>query len=175
MQVNLWHHKLFHFHLSFWIWKVWKGRKKIEYVENENSFLDEIKNIFHSFWRLIIWRKNKNLIKIADTSFKLDAIHLVSTQNISYVFRDSKKCQFFGKYCARTKQIIPDLPVSLPFTFVLLNFSTIALTARLKPSPYFVVLMGRIERSANCNRYCRPTFATVRCILYSLSTKFSIQ
>ena len=52
MQVNSWHHKLFHFHLSFWIWKVWKVREKIrkfEYHENEKSFLDEIKNIFHSF------------------------------------------------------------------------------------------------------------------------------
>ena len=29
MQANSWHHKLFHFHLSFWIWKVWKGREKI--------------------------------------------------------------------------------------------------------------------------------------------------
>ena len=29
MQANSWHHKLFHFHLSFWIWKVWKGKEKI--------------------------------------------------------------------------------------------------------------------------------------------------
>ena len=29
MQVSSWHHKLFHFHLSFWIWKVWKAREKI--------------------------------------------------------------------------------------------------------------------------------------------------
>ena len=29
MQANSWHHKLFHFHWSFWIWKVWKGRGKI--------------------------------------------------------------------------------------------------------------------------------------------------
>ena len=29
MQVNSWHHKLFHLHLSFWIWKVRKGREKI--------------------------------------------------------------------------------------------------------------------------------------------------
>ena len=29
MQTNSWQHKLFHFHLSFWIWKVWKGRGKI--------------------------------------------------------------------------------------------------------------------------------------------------
>ena len=52
MEANSWHHKLFHFHLSFWIWKVWKGREKItkfEYLENEKSFLDEIKNIFSQF------------------------------------------------------------------------------------------------------------------------------
>ena len=29
MQDNFWHHKLFHFHLSFWIWKVSKRREKI--------------------------------------------------------------------------------------------------------------------------------------------------
>ena len=29
MQTNLRDHKLFHFHLPFWIWKVWKGREKI--------------------------------------------------------------------------------------------------------------------------------------------------
>ena len=52
MQVNSWHHKLFHLHLSFWIWKVWKRREKItkfEYLENEKSFLDELENIFLSF------------------------------------------------------------------------------------------------------------------------------
>ena len=75
MQVNSWYNKLFHFHLSFWIWKVWKGKEKIikiwiEYLENEKSFLDEIKNIFYSFQGAIIWWKNKNLIKIADTNFK---------------------------------------------------------------------------------------------------------
>ena len=36
--------------------------QKFEYLENEKSFLDEIKNIFHSFWRALIWLK-KNLIK----------------------------------------------------------------------------------------------------------------
>ena len=42
---------LFHFPLSFSIWKVWKGKKlqKIWYLENEKSFLDEIKNVSHSF------------------------------------------------------------------------------------------------------------------------------
>ena len=73
MQTNSWYHKLFHFHLSFWIWKVWKGREKMqkfEYLENEKSFFDEIKNNFYSFRRAIIWWKNKNFIKIADASFK---------------------------------------------------------------------------------------------------------
>ena len=29
--------------------------KKTEYLENEKRFFDEIKNIFHSFWKTIIW------------------------------------------------------------------------------------------------------------------------
>ena len=32
MQANLWHHELYHFHLPFWIWKVWRGREKITEV-----------------------------------------------------------------------------------------------------------------------------------------------
>ena len=44
--------------------------RKFEYLENEKSFLDEIKSIFHRFWRTTICWKNKNLIKIADTSFR---------------------------------------------------------------------------------------------------------
>ena len=46
-----------------------KKSQKFEYLENEKSFLDEIKNIFQSFWRAIIWEKNIKLIKIADTSY----------------------------------------------------------------------------------------------------------
>ena len=37
--------------------------QKFKYLENEKSFLDEIKNIFHSFWRAITWWKNKKMIK----------------------------------------------------------------------------------------------------------------
>ena len=29
MQASSWHHNLFHFHLPFWIKKLWKGREKI--------------------------------------------------------------------------------------------------------------------------------------------------
>ena len=59
-----------------------KERKKIqkfEYLGNEKSFLDEIKNIFHSFWRAIIQWKIKKMIKnIADTSFKRKGYSMTS-------------------------------------------------------------------------------------------------
>ena len=32
-----------------------KKLQKFEYLENEKSFADEMKNIFHSFWRAVIW------------------------------------------------------------------------------------------------------------------------
>ena len=40
-----------------------KKIQKFEYLENEKNFWNEIKNIFHSFWRDITWWKIKNLIK----------------------------------------------------------------------------------------------------------------
>ena len=40
-----------------------KKLQKFEYLENEKSFFDEIKDTSHSFGRAIIWWKNKNLIK----------------------------------------------------------------------------------------------------------------
>ena len=43
--------------------------QKFEYHENGKSFLDEIKNILHIFWRVIIWWKNKNLIKNSGHKF----------------------------------------------------------------------------------------------------------
>ena len=33
--------------------------QKFEYLENKKGFLNEIKNIFYSFWRAIIWWKIK--------------------------------------------------------------------------------------------------------------------
>ena len=59
MPANSWHHKLFHFHLPFWIWKVWKGREKIIKTwiswERKELFKWNKKHSFHSFWRAIIW------------------------------------------------------------------------------------------------------------------------
>ena len=47
--------------------------QKIKYLKNEHSFLDEIKNIFHSFWKAIIWW-GKNSIK--NNRQKLWLLHL---------------------------------------------------------------------------------------------------
>ena len=72
MQDNLWR-KLFHFQCPFVSGKCGKeGEKlqKFEYLGNEKSFLDKIRNIFHSFLRPIIWWKKKFFWeKIADTNF----------------------------------------------------------------------------------------------------------
>ena len=44
-------------------WKEGETLQKFEYLENEKSFFDKIKNTFHSFWKAIIWWKNKKIIK----------------------------------------------------------------------------------------------------------------
>ena len=56
----------------------WQGEKeekmeiqKFEYLKNGKSISGEIKNIFYSFWRAIIWWKIRICSKISDTSFKL--------------------------------------------------------------------------------------------------------
>ena len=45
MQANSCHHKLFDFHLSFGIWKMWKVREKFqkfEYLKKGMNILDKI-------------------------------------------------------------------------------------------------------------------------------------
>ena len=52
MQASTWHHKLFHSICPFVFGKCGKEQRKLqkfEYLENEKSFLDEVKNAFHSF------------------------------------------------------------------------------------------------------------------------------
>ena len=66
MQANSWHHNLFHYHLFFSAWQVWKGREKITkiWISRERKELFRWnKKHFSKFWRAIIWCKNKNLIK----------------------------------------------------------------------------------------------------------------
>ena len=97
MQI-IWRHKLFHFHLFFWIWKVRKGRgknTKFECLENKKSFLDEIKNIFRSLWRALIWWKNKNLKKLWTQDLERELlISLNASENI-LVFSDKKSWKIF--------------------------------------------------------------------------------
>ena len=54
-----------------------KKWQKFEYLENEKSFFDEIKKIFHSFLRAIMWWKNKNLTKIRPPS-QLFFLHFIT-------------------------------------------------------------------------------------------------
>ena len=60
--------------------------QKFEYLENKKSFLDEIKSIFHNFWRDIIWWKNKNLMKMADTTFKYFAYEYKKATNFGKLY-----------------------------------------------------------------------------------------
>ena len=47
-----------------------KSRQKFKYLENEKSFYDEIKNIFHHFWRAIIEANNKIFFGRWESNFK---------------------------------------------------------------------------------------------------------
>ena len=61
MQPNSWH-ELFTSICPFEFGKCGKGEEilqNFEYLENEKSFLDEIRNIFHSFWGLSFDKKIK--------------------------------------------------------------------------------------------------------------------
>ena len=67
MPANSWHHKLFHFHSSFCVWKVWKVRGKITKIrifwERKELCRWNKKTLFIVFEGLIIWWKNKKMIK----------------------------------------------------------------------------------------------------------------
>ena len=63
MQANSRYHKLFHFNFAFVLLNLksverkGKNYKKIEYLKNEKSFLDEIKNFFIVFKELQFSKK----------------------------------------------------------------------------------------------------------------------
>ena len=73
MQASSWHHKLFHFHLFFWVWKLWKGREnftKVWISRERKELLRWNKKHFSVFERLSFGEKIKIWWKIADTSLK---------------------------------------------------------------------------------------------------------
>ena len=51
---NIWHHNYSIFQLLIWMEKFWEEveLQKIEYLENEKSFLGKVKSIAHMFWGL---------------------------------------------------------------------------------------------------------------------------
>ena len=51
-----------------------KKLQKFEYLQNGKSFFNEIKNIFYSFWRSVIWWKNKNWWNVADTKLLIEKL-----------------------------------------------------------------------------------------------------
>ena len=72
----------------------WLTGKKIgefKYLKNEKNFLDEIKNVFHNFWRVIIWWKIKIWQKIAQ------ALILVNDPKQPLHVRNSIKNRIFWK------------------------------------------------------------------------------
>ena len=54
-----------------------KGKKlqKFDYLENENTFLDEIKSIFHSFWRAIFSEQIKIYTSLKYVSPFVNILH----------------------------------------------------------------------------------------------------
>ena len=85
--------------------------QKFEYLENEKSFVDEIKIIFHSFWRPTIYWKNKNLIKNSGhkllINFKISMYQSNFYNNHSHsqsVFTCSKSLMETLKQCLKSIQ-----------------------------------------------------------------------
>ena len=71
MQNNSWNYKLFHFHLSFWTWLVWKRRAKITKTWISRERKEPFRwNFFIVFQGLSLGEKIKIWWKISDTSFK---------------------------------------------------------------------------------------------------------
>ena len=59
-----------------------KSRQKFKYLENEKSFYNEIKSIFHQFWRAVIETNKKFFFGMRQFDFKTTAmIPFQSTQD----------------------------------------------------------------------------------------------
>ena len=60
--------------------------RKFEHPKNEKSFLDKIKNIFHSFWKGYSLVKNKNLLQNSGNIFHVWKFHLNSAMYHSHLY-----------------------------------------------------------------------------------------
>ena len=90
MQANSWHQKLFHFHLSFCIWKVWKRREKLQkfwYLENKKSFSFGEKNkrlIKNSGHKLLLSYQKLHFLNNLFSSENLEKLSNLSMTAITY-------------------------------------------------------------------------------------------
>ena len=86
--------------------RVRRKYKKIEYLENEKSFLDEIKNIFHSFWRSISFGEKYKFVKKWRTQALtcLTHIFVLETPVLKWceiskpLVRNSKQNSYFSQF-----------------------------------------------------------------------------
>ena len=101
-QVNSWHHKLFHFHLSFWIWKVWRGSEKI----TKNWISRERKELFR--WNKKHFSqclKGYHLVKKQKLDQKLQTQTLKGKRkSLAHILHDIWK-KYFSRYILWTDQI----------------------------------------------------------------------
>ena len=80
MQTNSWHHKLFHLHLFFWIWKVLKQKGKITKIwisRDWKKLFRWNKKHFSVFEGLSFGEKIQIWWKIANTSFKRKKLYYI--------------------------------------------------------------------------------------------------
>ena len=57
--------------------------QKFEYLEDEKSFSDEIKSIFHSFWRAIPWWKKSHICEESWAHLRISVSHLL--MNLKFI------------------------------------------------------------------------------------------
>ena len=149
MQANSWRHKLFHFHLFFWIWKVWKGRGKITKI----WISQEQKELFR-------WNKKhfsqflKGYHLLADTSFKRKECQFYILLNCVFYFEIIFSIYGFGFdaiFWGKTGNIVrsrcnPILTTSTEYVTMLWNFSLFLATLIGFGDQWFVIFENAVSK-----------------------------
>ena len=104
---------------SFKSRKCWKEEEKLqksEYLKNKKRFLDEIKNIFHSFWRAIVCLYSNALLNLKQKKVSIGVLvvslkptpleHLISLSSKSVCIQSILSIimcyiKFYTKLCGR--------------------------------------------------------------------------
>ena len=80
--------------------------QKFEYLENEDSFLDEMKNLFHSFWRAIIWWKIKGFLKFVCVCYFLLVCFLCLKESTCETRKNAFLFHLESSFCFWDNQIL---------------------------------------------------------------------